>query len=68
VVKINNLLVHPGRHEVLGHDKPVLLTFTEFGILSALVRKPGWVFTRTQLVDEVRGSGHLVPIVQWMCK
>ena len=55
-VKIHNLVVHPGRHEVRVDDKPVSLTFTEFGILNALVRRPGWVFTRTQLVDEVRGA------------
>lgn len=59
-VKIHNLVVHPGRHEVLVDDEPVTLTFTEFGILSALVRRPGWVFTRTQLVDEVRGAEHPV--------
>ncbi len=59
-VRIHNLVVHSGRREVLVDDKPVALTFTEFGILSALVRRPGWVFTRTQLVDEVRGSDHLV--------
>ena len=59
-VRIHNLVVHSGRREVLVDDKPVRLTFTEFGILNALVRRPGWVFTRTQLVDEVRGSEHLV--------
>jgi two-component system alkaline phosphatase synthesis response regulator PhoP len=59
-VKIHNLVVHPGRREVLVDEEPVTLTFTEFGILSALVRRPGWVFSRTQLVDEVRGSEHLV--------
>jgi two-component system alkaline phosphatase synthesis response regulator PhoP len=58
--KIHNLAVHSGRREVLVDEKPVTLTFTEFGILSALVRRPGWVFTRSQLVDEVRGSEHLV--------
>ena len=59
-VKIHDLVVHPGRHEVLVDEKPVLLTFTEFGILNALVRRPGWVFTRTQLVNEVRGAEHPV--------
>lgn len=59
-VKIHNLVVHPGRREVFVDHKPVRLTFTEFGILNALVRRSGWVFTRTQLVDEVRGSEHLV--------
>jgi len=59
-VRLHNLLVHMGRHEVLVDDKPVFLTFTEFGILNALVRRPGWVFTRAQLVDEVRGAEHPV--------
>ena len=58
-VRIHNLVVHQGRREVLLDDKPVMLTFTEFGILNALIRRPGWVFTRDQIVDEVRGSEHL---------
>jgi two-component system phosphate regulon response regulator PhoB len=36
------------------------LTFTEFGVLSYLVRRPGWVFTRSQIVDAVRGSDYFV--------
>lgn len=55
-VRVHNLVVHPGRHEVLVNDKPVMLTFTEFGILNVLVRRPGWVFTRTQLMDEARAG------------
>jgi two-component system phosphate regulon response regulator PhoB len=33
------------------NDEPVQLTFTEFGILEFLIKRPGWVFTRTQIVD-----------------
>ena len=40
--------------------EPVDLTFTEFGVLSYLVKRPGWVFTRTQIVDAVRGSDYFV--------
>ena len=60
VVKIHNLIIHPGRHEVRVDNKPVDLTFTEFGILSYLVRRPGWVFTRSQIVDAVRGTDYFV--------
>ncbi len=60
VVRIHNLLIHPGRREVRVDDNPVDLTFTEFGILSYLIRRPGWVFTRSQIVDAVRGSDYFV--------
>jgi len=60
VVKIHNLIIHPGRREVRVDGKPVDLTFTEFGILRYLVRRPGWVFTRSQIVDAVRGTDYFV--------
>jgi two-component system phosphate regulon response regulator PhoB len=60
VSHIHNLAIHPGRHEVTVNDNPVQLTFTEFGILNYLARRPGWVFTRAQIVDEVRGDNYFV--------
>jgi two-component system, OmpR family, alkaline phosphatase synthesis response regulator PhoP len=60
VLKIHDLVIHPGRREVLVAQTPVALTFTEFGILSYLARRPGWVFTRTQIVDAVRGEDYAV--------
>jgi two-component system, OmpR family, alkaline phosphatase synthesis response regulator PhoP len=60
VLKIHEITIHPGRHEVLINDKSVQLTFTEFGILNFLVRRPGWVFTRNQIVDAVRGDDYYV--------
>lgn len=60
VLKIHDLVIHPGRHEVLVEGEPVELTFTEFGILSYLARRPGWVFTRSQIVDAVRGDDYFV--------
>jgi two-component system phosphate regulon response regulator PhoB len=41
-------------------QKPVDLTFTEFAILHALARRPGWVLTREQIVDAVRGADYAV--------
>ena len=59
-VKIHNLEIHPGRREVLVEGKRVRLTFTEFAILNFLARRPGWVFTRFQIVDAVRGDDYPV--------
>ncbi len=55
-----DLVIHPGRHEVLVKGKPVQLTYSEFGILNYLARRPGWVFTRSQIVDAVRGDDYFV--------
>jgi two-component system alkaline phosphatase synthesis response regulator PhoP len=60
VIRVHDLTIHPGRHEVLVDSKPVQLTFTEFGILNYLARRPGWVFTRSQIVDAVRGDDYFV--------
>jgi two-component system, OmpR family, alkaline phosphatase synthesis response regulator PhoP len=60
VVAVHDLVIHPGRREVLVKGKPVVLTFTEFGILNFLARRPGWVFTRSQIVDAVKGDEYFV--------
>jgi len=59
-LKRGDLVIHPGRHEVIIKDKPVELTYTEFRILHYLARHPGWVFTRSQIVDAVRGDDYPV--------
>ena len=50
------LVLHPGRHEVLVQGQPVLLTPMEFRMLHALARRPGWVFTRNQLIAAAQGD------------
>ena len=40
--------------------KEVDLTYTEFQVLNFLARRPGWVFTRSQIVDAVRGDNYPV--------
>jgi two-component system phosphate regulon response regulator PhoB len=44
----------------LAGGSAVQLTYTEFQVLSFLARRPGWVFTRTQIVDAVRGDDYPV--------
>ena len=56
VIKVKDIVIHPGRREVLVKNKPAELTYTEFGILNLLARRPGWVFTRSQILDAARGE------------
>ncbi len=59
-IAIHELLIHPGRHELTLGGQPIHLTFTEFKVLHCLARRPGWVFTRYQIVDAVRGENYVV--------
>ena len=59
-ISIHEIVIHPGRHEVLIDNKPVELTFTEFRLLHFLARKAGWAFTRNQIVDAVKGEDYPV--------
>ncbi len=60
VIRIHDLIIDPRRHEVLVNGEPVVLTFTEFGILNYMARRPGWVFSRFQIVDAVKGEDYPV--------
>ena len=60
VLSIYDLCIHPGRHEVTVKGKTVDLTASEFGVLHFLARRPGWVFTRYQIVDAVHGEDYPV--------
>jgi len=52
--------VNPGRHEVLVGDEAVQLTATELRLLHVLIRRPGWVFTRDQIISAVHGDDYPV--------
>jgi two-component system, OmpR family, alkaline phosphatase synthesis response regulator PhoP len=60
VICINDLVIHPGRHKVTLMDKNVDLTFSEFRLLQLLAQKRGWVYTRFQIVDALRGTDYPV--------
>ena len=60
VMRVHELLIHPGRREVRADGKLVTLTYTEFQILHYLSKRPGWVATRYQIVNAVRGSDYPV--------
>jgi two-component system, OmpR family, alkaline phosphatase synthesis response regulator PhoP len=53
---LHGLVIHPGRRQVLLEDRPLDLTVTEFDLLRFLAVKPGWTFTRQQIIDGVHGE------------
>lgn len=59
-LKIHELTIDPQRHEVRINDEPVNLTLTEYKILQTMAKRPGFVFTRYQIVDLVHGTDYLV--------
>ncbi|MDY0110330.1 MAG: response regulator transcription factor [Candidatus Krumholzibacteria bacterium] len=59
-VAYGEMRLHPGRFEVHVDGQPVTLTFTEFRILQFLLSRPGWVFSRNQIVKAVHGDDYPV--------
>jgi two-component system, OmpR family, alkaline phosphatase synthesis response regulator PhoP len=59
-VEIHGMVIHPGRHEVQVLGKTVDCTNMEFRILHFLASRPGWVFTRYQIVEGARGENYPV--------
>lgn len=60
LIRIHELVIDSAKHEVIAGGRRIDLTFTEFQVLKYLVENPGWVFTRSQIVDSVRGDGYAV--------
>lgn len=60
IKKLHGIEINPGRRQVLVGGRSVELTYTEFEILNYLARRPGWVFTRSQIMDSVRGEDYFV--------
>ncbi|MBU0945209.1 MAG: response regulator transcription factor [Proteobacteria bacterium] len=59
-ISVHAIIIHRGRHEVLVAGKQVHLTATEFTILEQLATRPGWVYTRQQIIDKIRGYDYLI--------
>ena len=56
VIRAGDVIVDLDRMSVTAGDRPVELTRTEIQLLATLVRQPGRVFTRTQLLDAIHGD------------
>ena len=59
-IKIHDIQIKPRTREVKINGDVPELTFTEFQILHLLASHPGWVFTRYQIIDKIRGDNYPV--------
>jgi two-component system phosphate regulon response regulator PhoB len=59
-IRVHNLVIHPGRHQVWIEEQRVELSATEFRLLYTLARKPGWVFTRDRILDSLHGDNYAI--------
>lgn len=54
------LVILPAERKVLLGSQPIELTFSEFEILLMLARRPGRVFTRWQIISQIKGDDYPV--------
>ncbi|MCK9314750.1 MAG: response regulator transcription factor [Verrucomicrobia bacterium] len=59
-IHYEDLVIFPTQRQVLLNQKNVELTFTEFEILALFTRHPGRVYTRDQIISQIRGSDYPV--------
>lgn len=55
-----SFVINHGTRSVLVDGQPIHLTYTEFEIIRCLAEKPGWVFSRSHIIDRVRGNDYAV--------
>ena len=60
IIQIEELYIHPGKREVKVGSVYIELTFSEFEIIHFIARRPGWVFTRNQIINQVHGDDYPV--------
>jgi DNA-binding response OmpR family regulator len=56
LLRVEDIILDEVEHTVTVQGKPASLTPIEFDLLAVLMRSPGQVFTRTQLVDHLLNS------------
>jgi two-component system phosphate regulon response regulator PhoB len=59
-IRVGNMTIDTGKFEVSINGMQVQLTLSEFNILVMLVKRSGWVFTRQQIIDSIRGYEYSV--------
>ncbi|MFP4363866.1 MAG: response regulator [Spirochaetia bacterium] len=59
-IVLGDLNIDPIRHEVTYKGEFLDLSATEFSILEFLGRSPGWVFSRNQIINAVKGQDYPV--------
>ncbi|OFZ18241.1 MAG: DNA-binding response regulator [Bdellovibrionales bacterium RBG_16_40_8] len=60
VIKLPGLEINANKAEVIINSQKVDLTQSEFKILHFLAQRPGFVYTRGQIVEAIRGENYTV--------
>ncbi|MDC7235448.1 MAG: response regulator transcription factor [Spirochaetales bacterium] len=60
IISIHDIVIDTARHEIHLAGEPLNLSATEFAILRFLAKNPGWVFSRNQIIDSVKGEDYPV--------
>lgn len=60
ILRRGDIVINPGKREVQCRGESIVLTFSEFEILYMMAKRPGWVYTRNQIVNQVKGSDYPV--------
>lgn len=60
IIEVLGIKIDTIKRKVLLEGQELNLTFSEFQILLLLAESPGKVFTRSQIVDLVRGTNHAI--------
>ncbi len=60
VIRHGAIEINIGRVEAAANGERLDLTQSEFRILQFLAQRPGWVYTRTQIVEAIRGENYAV--------
>ena len=60
VLKHNSLSINLKARDVIVEGKKIDLTFTEFEILKLLASHSKWVYTRSEIINNIRGDDYIV--------
>lgn len=60
ILQVHGITMDTVRHEVTVEGEEVAVSATEFAILKHLMTNPGWVYSRNQIIDAVRGGNYPV--------
>ena len=60
IIKEKELIIDHNKHIVTLENNVITLTPSEFQLLTMLIKKKGWVFTRGQIIDGIRGENYAV--------
>lgn len=55
-IHLDDITIDPGRRKVTAGSRDITLSPSEFAILLLLAQRPGWVFSRLQILNALRGN------------